>query len=104
MNRLYSTFAGIDQPYPPTTNFVITQSEFQTVMTRFAQENCTNLNIEKRDSLVKAAVLAQKEYTVLHCIDNPSNIHDDKGLPMTGIWVMPNVLGRRDVILVWTAD
>jgi len=101
-NRLYSTFADIVQPcYPPDTSFVITRSELLIAMMQFVKENCTSLNIEERDKLIKTAVLAQKEYTVLHCTGNSSNINYEKGLPLIGTWVMPSVLDRRDVVLVW---
>lgn len=101
-NRLYSTFADIVQPcFPPDTSFVISQSELQRAMMQFVKENCTYLNIEKQEELASTAVLAQKEYTVLYCSDHSSNINYGKGIPRTGTWVMPGVLGRRDVILVW---
>jgi len=102
MNRLYSTFANIAQPcYPPDTSFVITQSELEVAMKQFVEQHCTNLSAEERDKLHKTAVLAQKEYKVLHCSGNPSDIDDEKSLPYMGTWIMPNVLGRRDVILKW---
>ena len=101
-NRLYSTFAGITQPcYPPDTSFVLTRSELLTAMKQFAKENLTRLNIEERDKLINSSVLAQKEYTVLHCGDNSTIGNYETGLPMKGTWIMPSVLDRRDVILVW---
>ena len=104
-SRLYSTFAGTDQPcYPPDTSFVITRSELLNAMMLFGKEYCTNLNAEERNKLINAAVMAQTEYTVLHCTTNSSNFNYEHGLPMVGIWVMPRVLGRRDVILEWGVE
>ncbi len=102
MNRLYSTFAGIDQPcYPPDTSLTISQSELLIAMKQFVTSNCRNLSTEKRNALATTAVLAQKEYTLSLCLDNFSNVDYENGAPMVGTWVMPSILGRRDVIIVW---
>ena len=102
MNRLYSTFANINQPcYPADTSFTISRSELLTAMKQFVTKHCTNLSFEERDKLAATAVLAQEKYIVLHCPDNSSNVNYENGLPLTGTWVMPGVLGRRDVILIW---
>lgn len=101
-DHLYSTFAGITQPfYPPDTSLTISRSELLTAMEQFVTRHCTNLTIKERSELIETAVLAQEEYTVLHYTDNSSNFNYENGLPMTGTWVMPSVLGRRDVIIVW---
>jgi hypothetical protein len=101
-NRLYSTFANIDQPcYPADTSFVITQAQLFIVMKKFVSRHYKNLPAEQQDKLVEISVKAQEEYQVLHCNNNSENEHYENGLPMTGTWIMPNVLGRRDVILVW---
>ena len=102
MNRLYSTFAGIVQPcYPPDTSLTISQSELLIAMKQFVTSNCRNLTVEERNELAVTAVLAQEEYTVSLCLDNLSNVDYENGAPMTGTWLMPSVLGRRDVIIVW---
>jgi hypothetical protein len=102
MNRLYSTFAGIVQPcYPPDTSMTISQSELLVAMKQFVTNNCRNLTVEERIELTTTSVLAQEEYTVSLCLDNSSNVDYKNGVPMTGTWVMPSVLGRRDVIIVW---
>ena len=102
MNRIYSTFPGIEQPcYPADENFEITQSELLGFMGEFIAKHCQNLMPKEQAQLAKTAVLAQKEYTVLHCAGNDLNVNYEKGLPMTGTWVIPNVLGRRDVVLEW---
>ena len=102
MNRLYSTFAGIDQPcYPPDTSLTISRSELLIAMKQFVTINCKNLTIEERDELATQSVLAQNEYTVSLCLDNSGPITYENGTPMKGTWVLPNVLGRRDVIIQW---
>ncbi len=101
-NRLYSTFAGIVQPcYPPDTSFTITQTELLVAMKQFVASNCKNLKAEVRDELAAKSVLAHAEYTVALCLDTSERITFENGAPMTGTWVLPNVLSRRDVILVW---
>ena len=101
-NKLYSTFSGISQPcYPPDTSFTISRSDLLTAMKYFVTKHCTYLSFEERDKLAETAVLAQEEYIVLHCPDNSYNVNYKNGLPMSGIWVMPSVLGRRDIILEW---
>jgi hypothetical protein len=101
-NRLYSTFADIVQPcYPADTSFVISQSELLIVMKQIISKNCKNLTVEKQNELAATSVLAQEEYKILHCGDNSYNQNYENGLPMTGTWVMPSVIGRRDIILVW---
>ena len=102
MNRLYSTFAGIAQPcYPPDTSLTISQAELLIAMKQFVISNCKNLTIERRDELAAASVLAQEEYTVSLCLDSLAPVNYENGAPMTGTWVLPSVLGQRDVIIVW---
>jgi len=102
MNRLYSTFAGITQPcYPPDTSFKISQADLLIAMKQFVKSNCKNLSLGEQDKLAAAAVLAQEEYTVSLCLEGSSDVNFEQGAPMKGSWVMPNVLGRRDVIIVW---
>jgi len=101
-DRLYSTFPNIEQPcYPADTSFEVSQSELLLFMEKFISKHCQNLTTEDQKQLTKSSVLAQEKYTILHCVGNESNANYEKGLPMTGTWIMPNVLGRRDIILVW---
>ncbi len=101
-NHLYSTFANINQPcYPADTSIVITQAQFLTYMKQFVSKYCQYLDEDIQDELAKASVLAQEEYTVLYCNNEASNQNFKNGLPMSGTWVLPNVLGRRDVIIIW---
>ena len=101
-NRLYSTFPNIKQPcYPADTSFEVSQLELQHFMKKFIEQHCQNLTLEHQLELTKSSVLAQQQYTVWYCKEENSMVNYKKGIPMTGTWVMPNVLGRRDVILVW---
>lgn len=102
MNRIYSTFAGVTQPcYPPDSSFTLSQKEFLIAMNYFVNENCKYKTREERESLANAVVLVQEEYSILHCQDNPTQIKNIDGLPMYGIWVLPNLLGRRDLLIEW---
>ncbi len=101
-NRLYSTFANVNHPfYPSDTSFSITQSELSDFMKQFVSKHCQNLSKEMQDELAKCSVLAQEKYTVLYCNNESVNQNFKNGLPMSGTWVLTNVLGRRDVIIVW---
>ena len=102
MNRLYSTFAGITQPcYPPDTSLQITQSELLIAMKQFVISNCKGLSVEAQEELASSSVLAQNEYTVLLCLDDTTGVNYEIGVPRIGTWVLPGVLGRRDVIIAW---
>lgn len=101
MNRLYSTFPNIHHPcYPADSSFTISQAELLSAMMQFVTTNCKNLPVDERENLAKAAVLGQKEYTVLHCPYYSEKTNYKNGLPKTGTWVMPNVNGS-DLLIVW---
>jgi len=101
-HRLYSTFAWIDHPcYPPDTSLTISQSELQLAMKHFVTSNCKNLGIEEREELASTSSLAQENYKLSLCLDNFRNADFDNGPPKSGTWVMPGILGRRDLIIVW---
>lgn len=102
MNRLYSTFAGLNQScYPPDTSLTISQAELLSALQQFVASNCKNLTLEQRDELAAASVLAQEEYTVLVCLDPSVPATYERGIPTSGTWVIPNVLDQRDVVIVW---
>ena len=101
-NHLYSTFPGIYHPcFPADTSFTISRATLLSAMEKFAAKHCTNMTVEKRNELAAQAVLAQEEYLVLFCQQNSSNMNYKTELPMVGTWVLPNVLGHRDVLLEW---
>ncbi len=102
ISQLYSTFANIEQPcYPADTSIHISRAYLLKSMKHFVTKHCTLMPVEERERLASAAVLAQEEYLVKHCTQGFTDHNYENGLPMTGIWVMPNVLGHRDVLLVW---
>lgn len=102
LNQFYSTFPNISQPcYPPDTTFMISQSELRSVLTVFVANHCTRLPQNDRTSLVRAAVLAQKNYLVNFCSNSPHPRSYKRGFPLNGTWVFPGVLGRRDIVIVW---
>ena len=95
-NRLYSTFAGIDHLcYPPDTSFHLSQSDFFIAMEQFVTNNCKNISLKTQLDLIKRTSLAQQEYIILHY----QNGHSPDRL--TGTWIIPELLGRRDVVVVW---
>lgn len=101
-NRIYSTFAGIDHPcYHSDTLLRMTQGEFLLAMKQFVESNCKRLPAEHRNRLAKDAVKAQDEYTVMHCREKVTDGSYEMESYLTGTWVIPNLLGRRDVVIVW---
>ncbi len=101
-NRLYLTFANLGHCYPPDTSFVLSRSELLVVMKRFTTMHCTYLPVNVREELTATSVLAQKEYLVLHCREYATGEQYENGLPLFGRWVMPSILGRSDVNLIWS--
>ncbi|NVK73280.1 MAG: hypothetical protein HWE24_07360 [Oceanospirillaceae bacterium] len=100
--RVYSTFAGLEQPfYPPDTVLTISQTELLQAMKQYVELHCTDISAETRSKLASHAAMAQEEYTLAICTEGYEDLSFEEGLPMTGIWVMLNVLGTRDVVLVW---
>jgi len=69
-------------------------------MKQFIFKHCKGLTVEVKNELVQTSVLAQEEYLIF-LFDNPSNQNYENEIPIVGTWVIPNVLGRRDIILVW---
>jgi len=101
-NRLYGTYNNQYHPfYPPDTNFFISKEEFLMALSSFLQEHYSLLSAEDQSRLVAASAQAQEEYKVLLCEAEADYTVHESGLPMKGVWVLPNVLGRRDVVLVW---
>ncbi len=102
INQLYSTLAGVNQPcYPPDSTFTLSQSDLLLAMRHFVNTHCTNLSDQQREELATKSVLAQKEYLVYQCMDNPIPAMDSNAVIMTGTWLLPKILNRRDVIIVW---
>lgn len=100
--RLYSTFPNHTQPcYPADSSFQITQSDFLEVMKIYTARHCKNMPEKRRQMLTDASVKASEKYNVLLCGNDKRTEKVRIGFPMFGTWVLPNVLGRRDIILTW---
>jgi len=100
MNRLYSTFPGIEHScYPADTIFLLTQDEFHLAMKKFITDNCKNIDQETRSQLMQRSHLAQENYTVHHC-NRDRKKELDSGM-YSGTWIIPKLLNRRDLIILW---
>jgi len=102
--HLYSTFSGIHHEcFAPDTTFVISQSELLVALEILLERYYTNIDVEQRDKLANESVLAQEEYLVVECSRNSNEIMNDKSknIPNSGSWILPEILGRRDVIIEW---
>lgn len=105
--NLYSTFPGLQHDcFPPDTSFVISQAELLVAMKNLLAKYFTNYDaIQQCNKLAANAVLAQKEYLVEQCYITSTHIFNDafKSRPVSksGVWILPEILGRRDVILEW---
>ncbi|GLR18264.1 hypothetical protein [Portibacter lacus] len=100
--RLYSTFPNSNQPcYPADSSFVIPRTEFLVAMKQFTTTYCTSLPPEEQLLLAESVAKAQAEFQIAHCSNSSVKQDYKNGLPMTGTWVLPNFLGRRDVTMIW---
>ncbi|NVK03876.1 MAG: hypothetical protein HWD92_03590 [Flavobacteriia bacterium] len=101
-NRLFSTFANQEQVcYPPDTIITISQEEFRAAMQDFVNQNYSQLSREERDDLAMKSALAADLYAVSLCLNNSTDVSFVEGAPRKGVWVLRNLLRRRDVIMVW---
>ena len=99
---LYSSFAGAAQAcVPPDSIFTISQQQFHAALLEFTSLHCHVLQPSERDSLALQSSMAAEQYTVLLCTHHEGVPADTSNLPMTGTWVLPAVLGRRDVVMNW---
>ncbi len=102
--HLYSTFSGIHHNcFPPDTTFVISQSELLVALEILLERHYVNIEAEQRAKLAYTSVLAQEEYLVLQCNGHSNGTMNDKrkNIPTSGSWILPEILGRRDVIMEW---
>lgn len=105
---LYSTFPGLGHAcFPADSSFVISRAELLTVIEALLAKHCTDLSLEERSRLAAQAVMAQKEYSVEWCFGTSPLLVDGvlTEVPIktssSGTWILPRVLGQRDVILEW---
>ncbi len=102
VDRLYSTFPDLDQPfYPPDTVIVLSQSEFLMALEHFLRQNGRFISEGDKQKLARTAALAQEEYRVLICHSSKAKRNEQNEWPLTGVWVIPNILDRRDLIIRW---
>ncbi|TNE27387.1 MAG: hypothetical protein EP346_12280 [Bacteroidetes bacterium] len=101
-NRLYSTFQWAALPcHTPDTIIMISQVELLHAMNTFVNMNCSRLPLEQRQELASQSVRAEENYHIAICLEDPNNTTFTNGVPLSGTWVLRNVLHRRDVVMVW---
>lgn len=106
--RFYSTFPGMYHDcFPSDTSFIISQTELLGAVEVLFEKYNTDITSDRFKKLTQEAVSAQKEYVVKHCYGTSYQMIDGvfKNVTTTalksGTWILPGVLGRRDVILAW---
>ncbi|MEM9053058.1 MAG: hypothetical protein AAGC47_13475 [Bacteroidota bacterium] len=101
-NRLYSTFAG-SAPlcFDKDTTVTISQSEFRKALIRFTLSNCDILMASESEELATKASLAQEEYSLTICLEGDDKTFQDDLLFTKGTWILPDILGSRDLVMVW---
>lgn len=101
---LYSTFSGIHHNcLPPDTSFVISQAELLVAIETLLERHYKHIKAEQRAKLANESVLAQEEYLVLQCkgYSNGTMYDKSKNIPNSGSWILPKILGRRDIVIEW---
>jgi hypothetical protein len=101
---LYSTFSGIHHNcLPPDTSFIISQAELLVAIESLLEKYYTHIKAEQRAKLASESVLAQEKYLVLQCKGYTNGAEYDKSnnIPKSGSWILPKVLGRRDIVIEW---
>ena len=102
--HLYSTFSGMHHScLPADTSFVISQVELQTAIEVLLARYYTDIPPEEQKVLAKQSSLAQKKYLILQCNGFSNGVlgGTEKLTPVSGSWVIPEVLNERDVIITW---
>ena len=101
--HLYSTFPGAHHDcFPPDTSFILSRGELLIAVEVHLARHSSKIPAEQRTELAAEAVLAQEEYLVHQC-GSPAVSVDlvVQNLPPSGSWILPKVLGRRDIVLEW---
>ncbi len=99
--HLYSTYPGTHNGVPPDTSFVISQAQLLAAMEELLTRHYTGISDEERTRLAVQVVSAQEEYLVLQRNDYSAGSADNAVFPASGSWILPEVLGRRDIVLEW---
>lgn len=101
VGQLYSTFAKLDHPFfPADSTFEVRQSEMLIYLNNFTEQHGRASEVQYFDELITSAVLAEAKYTVIHC-QGDLEVGYANGIPMSGIWVLWDVCGSRDIVLRW---
>jgi len=106
INHIYSTFPSIEHAFlPPDSTFTISQAELLAAITEIYTSYGHTLTEVQSEKVLAESVLALEQYEVKSCRgylfhENNSRI---KTLPgeKRKTWLLSNILGRRDLILMW---
>jgi hypothetical protein len=99
--HLFSTYPGTHNGVPADTSFVISQAQLLSAMEELLARHYTGISAEERTRLAAQAVSAQEEYLVLQRNDYSAGSANNAAFPISGSWILPDVLGRRDIVLEW---
>lgn len=106
--HLYSTFPKLEHPcFPSDTSFTISSAELLAAINSVVELSSIDLSPEEWDEFTKLAVEVQESYRVEQCYEkrieevDGSYLSVPKKVHFSGTWVLPEVLGSRDVVLKW---
>jgi hypothetical protein len=98
--NLYSTFPGISHSCPSKgTDLVLTRNELSIALNELLKRHYNHITPSERASLVTQIILIQDEYNVVPCSCVMNTLSN--GFPDSGTWILPQVLGRRDIVIEW---
>lgn len=107
-HHLYSTFPGSQHEcFPADTSYVISKAELLEAMKELLGRYETGYTIERYNELSSIAVMVKDEYRVEQCYLTSMKMVDGvltsvpSKSPLEGIWIIPKVLGHRDIVLKW---
>lgn len=102
--HLYSTFPGIKQPCcEPDTVFYISNVELESAIHQIISQYSTDLSDREIRELAMKGASSQNQYLVHQCSGSDFNKVRDSFIvvPTRGTWVLPEVQGKRDILLDW---
>lgn len=101
-HRLFSTFPGsYHEGFPPDSSLSLSSSQFKTALQQFIRQNYARYSEEESNNLAQQIALLQEDYQLLLCLPESSSREFSTTPAQEGIWVLPKLLGRRDLVLVW---
>lgn len=106
--HIYSTFPGLHHDcFPSDSSFVLSSADLLVAMQELIAKYSKDVFIEHHNKLAASAVLAQEEYLVEYCYGTELQMVEGvlinvrtRTSPFKR-WILPKVLGRRDLILAW---